>query len=162
MVAGQFPPKKRRRKQKITSLKFEKSCPFVFVSTMSSNSISLGNSSLLSVEDAETMKVPKAVAVKTKVAANSKPSSDAEKKSAPHFHWPSMELCVVKDVHGSKHDAYPFLNDSNEFDKALMRNLLVYRPFLQKKGEQTTIGRTLLRCVWSQCRMMGNLFLVSR
>jgi hypothetical protein len=49
-----------------------------------------------------------------------------------------MELRVVKDAHGSKHDAYPFLNDSNEFDKALTRNLLVYRPFLQKKGEQTT------------------------
>jgi hypothetical protein len=49
-----------------------------------------------------------------------------------------MELRAVKDAHGSKHDAYPFLNDSNEFDKALTRNLLVYRPFLQKKGEQTT------------------------
>jgi hypothetical protein len=49
-----------------------------------------------------------------------------------------MELRVVKDVHGSKHDSYPFLLDSNEQDKALIRNLLVYRPFLQKKGEQTS------------------------
>jgi hypothetical protein len=44
----------------------------------------------------------------------------------------------VKDAHGSKRDSYPFLLDSNEQDKALIRNLLVYRPFLQKKGEQTT------------------------
>jgi hypothetical protein len=49
-----------------------------------------------------------------------------------------MELRVVKDAHGSTHDSYPFLLDSNEKDKALIRNLLVYRPFLQKKGEQTT------------------------
>jgi hypothetical protein len=49
-----------------------------------------------------------------------------------------MELHVVKDVHGSKHDSYPFLLDSNEQDKALIRNLLVYRPFLQMKGEQTS------------------------
>jgi hypothetical protein len=49
-----------------------------------------------------------------------------------------MELRVVKDAHGSKRDSYPFLLDSNEQDKALIRNLIVYRPFLQKKGEQTT------------------------
>jgi hypothetical protein len=50
-----------------------------------------------------------------------------------------MELRVVKDApHGSKRDSYPFLLDSNEQDKALIRNLLVYRPFLQKKGKQTT------------------------
>jgi hypothetical protein len=48
-----------------------------------------------------------------------------------------MELHVVKDAHGSKHDSYPFLLDSNKQDKALIRNLLVYYPFLQKKGEQT-------------------------
>jgi hypothetical protein len=49
-----------------------------------------------------------------------------------------MELRVVKDAHGSKRDSYPFLLDSNEQDKALIRNLLVYCPFLQKKGEQMT------------------------
>jgi hypothetical protein len=58
--------------------------------------------------------------------------------SSKRFRWPSMELRVVKDAHGSKRDSYPFLLDSNEQDKALIRNLLVYRPFLQKKGEQTT------------------------
>jgi hypothetical protein len=47
-------------------------------------------------------------------------------------------LHVVKDAHGSKHDSYPFLLDSNEQDKVLIRNLLVYHPFLQKKGKQTT------------------------
>jgi hypothetical protein len=46
-----------------------------------------------------------------------------------------MELHVVKDVHGSKHDSYPFLLDSNRWNKALIRNLLVYCLFLQKKGE---------------------------
>jgi hypothetical protein len=116
---------------------------------MSSNSISSGNSSLLSVDDAETMKVPKTVAVKTKVVANSNPSSDAEKKSAPCFCLPSMELHVVKDAHGSKHDAYPFLNDSNKFDKVLTRNVLVYCPFLQKRANKPLLGQTLLRCAWS-------------
>jgi hypothetical protein len=59
--------------------------------------------------------------------------------SSKHFHWLSMmELRVVKDVHGSKHDSYPFLLDSNKQDKASIRNLLIYCPFLQKKGKQTT------------------------
>jgi hypothetical protein len=58
--------------------------------------------------------------------------------SSKRFRWPSMELRVVKDAHGSKRDSYPFLLYSNEQDKALIRNLLVYRPFLQKKGKQMT------------------------
>jgi argonaute-like protein implicated in RNA metabolism and viral defense len=59
-----------------------------------------------------------------------------------------MELHVVKDAHGSTHDSYPFLLDSNEKDKALIRNLLVYRPFLQKKGEQTTAWTNIVEMMF--------------
>jgi hypothetical protein len=55
-----------------------------------------------------------------------------------------MGLRVVKDAHGSTHDSYPFLLDSNEKDKALIRNLVVYRPFLQKKGEQTPAWKNVV------------------
>jgi hypothetical protein len=72
------------------------------------------------------------------VAALPKPADDAQLKTGCRFHWPSMESKVVKDSHGSNHDTYPFLNSSNEYDKVLIRNLLVYHPFLQKEGKQTT------------------------
>jgi hypothetical protein len=105
---------------------------------MSSKSVLSDEFSQLSISIDETENVPLTIGVeKKKAAANPKSSSGGEEKSGGRFHWPLMELRVVKDAHGSKHDSYPFLSDSNEQDKALARNLLVYRPFLQKKGEQT-------------------------
>jgi hypothetical protein len=66
-----------------------------------------------------------------------------------------MELHVVKDVHGSKHDSYPFLLDSNEQDKALIHNLMVSGPFLQKKGKQTTAWTNNIEMTFET--MMPNL-----
>jgi hypothetical protein len=95
---------------------------------MSSSSLSV--SSAESNDDVSVSNIEGNETVPESVVATKMPSSK-------RFRWPSMELRVVKDAHGSKCDSYPFLLDSNEQDKALIRNLLVYRPFLQKKGEQT-------------------------
>jgi hypothetical protein len=95
---------------------------------MSSSSLSV--SSAESNDDVSVSNIEGNETVPESVVATKMPSSK-------RFRWPSMELRVVKDAHGSKRDSYPFLLDSNEQDKALIRNLLVYRPFLQKKGEQT-------------------------
>jgi hypothetical protein len=64
-----------------------------------------------------------------------------------------MELHVVKDVHGSKHDSYPFLLDSNKQDKALIWNLLVYHPFLHKKGKQTTTWVNIIKMMTFEMKM---------
>jgi hypothetical protein len=95
---------------------------------MSSSSLSV--SSAESNDDVSVSNIEGNETVPESVVTTKMPSSK-------RFRWPSMELHVVKDAHGSKHDSYPFLLDSNKQDKALIRNLLVYRPFLQKKGEQT-------------------------
>jgi hypothetical protein len=89
-------------------------------------SSSLSISSAESNDDVSLSNINTSATVPESVVATKTPSSK-------RFCWPSMELHVVKDVHGSKHDSYPFLLDSNEQDKALIRNLLVYHPFLQKK-----------------------------
>jgi hypothetical protein len=94
-------------------------------------SSSLSVSSAESNDDVSVSNIETNETVPESVVATKTPSSK-------RFRWPSMELRVVKDAHGSKRDSYPFLLDSNEQEKALIRNLLlVYRPFLQKKGEQT-------------------------
>jgi hypothetical protein len=69
-----------------------------------------------------------------------------------------MELRVVKDVHGSKHDSYPFLLDSNKWDKALIHNLLVYHLFLQKKGEQTTAWMNIVEMTFETKMPNGKKF----
>jgi hypothetical protein len=95
--------------------------------------------SLILALPAETTTVPRVIVLKTLLVPPQKPANDAHLKTGCRFRgWPSMELKVVKDPHGSNHDTYPFLDSSNEYDKALIRNLLVYRLFLQKKGKQTT------------------------
>jgi hypothetical protein len=68
-----------------------------------------------------------------------------------------MELRVTTDIHGSKRDSYPFLNDTNEHDKALARNLLVYRPFLQKKGEQTAAWNNVVEMCLEATTVDGGL-----
>jgi hypothetical protein len=105
---------------------------------MSSKSVLSSDSSLISAPPAETTTVPQVIDLEISLVPPQKPADDAQLKTGFRFRWPSMELKVVKDSHGSNHDSYPFLDSSNEYDKALIRNLLVYRPFLQKKGEQTT------------------------
>jgi hypothetical protein len=105
---------------------------------MSLKSIISSNGSLISAPPAETTTVPQVIDLKISLVPLQKPADDAQLKTGCHFHWPSMELKVMKDSHGSNHDYYPFLDSSNEYDKALIHNLLVYRPFLQKKGKQTT------------------------
>jgi hypothetical protein len=68
-----------------------------------------------------------------------------------------MELRVTTDIHGSKRDSYPFLKDTNEHDKALARNLLVYRPFLQKKGEQTAAWNNVVEMCLESTTVDGGL-----
>jgi hypothetical protein len=105
---------------------------------MSSDRISSDDSSVVSATPAVTTSVLKVINDKKKAAVQPQLSTDVPAKSvAARHHWPSMAGHVVNDSHGSQYKSYPFLKDSNEQDKALVHNLLVYQPFLQKRGEQT-------------------------
>jgi hypothetical protein len=142
MIVGLFPYKINLDEKGTSSSKNHLSLEkknralFSFIK-MSSDSVFSNDSSVVSSPVAEDTTVHASISVAKKPAAKSKPLVEADKKPPSRFRWPSMELRVTNDIHGSKRDTYPFLNDSNEHDKALTRNLLVYRPFLQKKGEQT-------------------------
>jgi hypothetical protein len=94
-------------------------------------SSSLSVSSSDSNDDVSVLNIDTSATIPESVVAS-------KTQSSKRFRWPLMELRVVTDAHGSKRDSYPFLLNSNEQDKALIRNLLVYCPFLQKKGKQTT------------------------
>jgi hypothetical protein len=94
-------------------------------------SSSLSVSSLELYDDDGSIPNANIETIPEKAVSNKAPTSKLSR-------WLWMELHVIKDVHGSTHDSYPFLLDSIKMDKALIRNLLVYHPFLQKEGKQTT------------------------
>jgi hypothetical protein len=120
------------------------SLPFVFV-TKSSDSNSSDDLKVVSAAPpTATATVAHAIDGKKKAAAQPQLSTDAQAKLASRHHWPLMAVHVLKDKHGSPYDSYPFFEDSNEQDKALVCNLHVYQPFAKKRGQGTAAWKNVV------------------
>jgi hypothetical protein len=61
---------------------------------------------LISAPPAETTTDPQVIDLEISLVPPQKPADDAQLKTGCRFRWPSMELKVVKDSHGSNHDTY--------------------------------------------------------
>jgi hypothetical protein len=124
---------------------------------MSSDNNSSDDLSVASAPPTETTSVAHAIVVdgKKKTAAQPQLSTDAPAKLAARHRWPSMAVHVLKDSHGKPYDSYPFFEDSNEQDKALVCNLLIHQPFAKKRGQQTAAWKNVVE-MCNFAKMDGN------